>query len=85
MLARAGLTVVRDGRTPWTRYGRRDPRYWLVYLRADPRDAAYVLPRALACALFNRHSAVCAGLRDPKHMKWRAANIARRGRRSGRR
>lgn len=39
-------------------------RYWLSYLLQEPRDAAYTIPRRLACRLLLHHNTTCLGRRD---------------------
>lgn len=38
--------------------------YLLRYALAEPRDAAYALPRRAACRLLGRHNATCRGRPD---------------------
>lgn len=47
---------------------------WLArYILAEPRDAAYALPRRVACRLFGRHNATCTGRRDHQRVTRRPA------------
>lgn len=43
--------------------------YWLRYLLAEPRDAAYALPRRIACRVLGRHNITCQGRRDHRRRR----------------
>ena len=45
--------------------------YLIRYLIAEPRDAAYALPRRIACRLLRRHNATCDGRPDHQHLRGR--------------
>lgn len=38
--------------------------YWLRTAFTDPREAAYCIPRRLACRLLGRHNGTCRGRVD---------------------
>ncbi|MFF5001716.1 hypothetical protein ACFY3G_02715 [Streptomyces phaeochromogenes] len=38
--------------------------YWLRTTLTDPREAAYCIPRRIACRLLGRHNATCRGRTD---------------------
>lgn len=53
----------------WFNYRCRSDRssaltYWITYLLAEPRDAAYTVPGRLACRIFGKHNVTCRGRRD---------------------
>lgn len=39
-------------------------RYWLGLTFTDPREAAYCIPRRIACRFLGRHNATCRGRVD---------------------
>lgn len=42
----------------------RGPAYWVNYILAEPRDAAYAVPRRVACRLLGWHNHSCDGRGD---------------------
>lgn len=38
--------------------------YWLRLLFGEPREFVYVVPRRLACRVFDRHNLTCVGRID---------------------
>lgn len=43
--------------------------YTIRYILTEPRDAAYGLPRRIACRLLGHHSATCWGRPDHQHLR----------------
>lgn len=46
----------------------RGPVYWINYVLAEPRDAAYAIPRRIACRILGRHNTTCQGRLDHKRI-----------------
>lgn len=46
-------------KSDWT--SRTGLAYWLGFLRHDPGEFAYVVPRRLACRVLQRHNPTCVG------------------------
>ncbi|WP_148019696.1 hypothetical protein [Streptomyces sp. OR43] len=56
--------------TPTYRYDLTGPARWLNYLLSEPREAAYCIPRRIACRLFSWHNVTCRGLPAPHPRSW---------------
>lgn len=59
---------IRVYRSDWM--SRTGPSYWLGYLRHDWHEAAYTIPRRIACRVLRRHNPTCVGRPAPHPRRW---------------